>query len=57
MNIFIFPKRSWHAAFDILTAHLEHHDALGRAIVILRRKSGAYQVLFPENYSGEFERL
>jgi hypothetical protein len=57
MNIFIFPKRSWHDAFDILKAHLKHHDALSRAIVILRSKSGAYQVLFPENYTGDFERL
>jgi len=57
MNIFIFPKRSWHDAFDILTAHLKLHDALGRAIIILRRKTGAYQVLFPENYTGDFERL
>ena len=56
MNIFIFPKRSWHDAFDILKAHLKHHDALSRAIVILRRKSGTYQVLFPDNYTGHFER-
>ncbi len=57
MNIFIFPKRSWHDAFDILKAHLKHHDALSHSIVILRRKSGTYQVLFPENHTGHFERL
>jgi hypothetical protein len=53
----IFPKRSWHDAFDILKAGLKRHDALSRAIVLLRRKSGAYQVPFPENYTGDFERL
>ena len=55
MNIFIFPKRSWHDAFDILKAHLKHHDALRRSIVILRRKSGAYRYsprLLPGNLSG-----
>jgi len=57
MNIFIIPKPSWHAAFDILKAHLKHHDALRTAVIVLRRKTGAYQVLFPENYSGDFERL
>ena len=57
MNIFIFPKRSVDDAFEILKAHLKHHDALSRAIVILRRKSGTYSVLSPENYTGDFERL
>lgn len=57
MNIFIFPKVSWQAAFEILAAHLKHHDALGRAVVVLRRKGGSYQVLHPENYTREFELL
>jgi hypothetical protein len=54
MNLFIFPTRSWRAAFEILKAHLGHHHALHQAIIVLRRKNGAYLPLWPEGYTGKF---
>ena len=57
MNIFIFPRGSWRHAFEILTAHLKHQQALPRAVIILRKKNEQYSVVWPVGYTGDFTRL
>ena len=57
MNIFIFPKGGWSATIDVVKAYLKHRKALDRAIIIKRSKTERYTVVWPENYTGEFERL
>ena len=57
MNIFLFPKKGWGSAIEIVIAYLKLHDALDRALIIKRSKSERYSVVWPKNYSGSFIRL
>jgi hypothetical protein len=57
MNIFLFPKQGWASAIEIVKAYLRLHGALDRAVIIKRSKAERYSVVWPEGYTGEFERL
>jgi hypothetical protein len=57
MNIFIFPKRGWSAAIDIVIAHLRRLGALDRAVIIKRSKTERYTVAWPEQFTGAFVKL
>jgi hypothetical protein len=57
MSIYLFPTRGWTAAIEIVKAYLSRHGALDRGLIIKRLKSGRYKVVWPENYTGDFERL
>jgi hypothetical protein len=56
-NIFIFPIGQWDSAITIIKAYLTRHNALDEALIIKRRKSGTYEVAWPEDFAGEFEKL
>ncbi|MEZ6142652.1 MAG: hypothetical protein R3B84_18990 [Zavarzinella sp.] len=56
-NIFIFPRGSWKSALTIIMAYLKHHNALDKVLIIIRCKSGTYEVVWPEGFDGEFEKL
>jgi hypothetical protein len=55
MNIFLFPKRGWESAIEIVKVYLKFHGALDRALIIKRSKTERYSVVWPEKYTGEFE--
>ena len=57
-NIFIFPTNghSW-PSLDVAKAHLKLKGLLSSSIIVKRFKSERYEVVWPENYEGEFERL
>lgn len=56
-NIFIFPRGPWDSAITIIKAYLQRHGALSEALIIKRRKSGTYDVAWPEDFDGEYEKL
>jgi hypothetical protein len=57
MNIFLFPNQGWGSAIEIVKAYLKLHGALDRALIIKRSKTERYSVVWPEKYTGEFDRL
>ena len=57
MNIFLFPKRGWGCAIEIVKAYLKNHRALDKALIIRRSKTERYTVVWPAKYKGEFKRL
>ncbi len=56
-NIFIVPHGPWDPAITVIKAYLKHRGVLDEAIIIKRRKSGTYEVAWPEGFDGEFEKL
>lgn len=57
-NIFILPANghSW-PSIDVAKAHLKLKGLLATALIVKRYKSERYEVVWPKNYEGEFERL
>ena len=57
-NIFILPANghSW-PSIDVAKAHLKLRGLLGSTLIVKRFKSERYEVVWPENYEGDFERL
>ena len=56
-NIFIFPStgHSW-PSIDVVKAHLKQKSLLSTCLIVKRFKSERYEVAWPENYEGDFER-
>jgi hypothetical protein len=57
MNIFIHPKKTWGPCIEVAIAYLKHKNMQDQAVVIKRSKSGKYQVAWPLNFAGEYERV
>ena len=57
MNIFLFPKQGWGSAIEVIKAYLKKHRALDKALIIKRSRTERYTVVWPEKYTGKFERL
>ncbi|MCC2669239.1 MAG: hypothetical protein K0Q72_1710 [Armatimonadetes bacterium] len=56
-NIFIFPRGAWNRCIEVVMAQLKQKNALDEVLVIKRLKSETYQVIWPEGFAGEFERI
>ena len=56
-NVFLLPSGSsaW-PSIDVVKAHLKRRSLLDKCIIVKRYKSERYEVVWPENYTGEFER-
>jgi len=54
-NIFIYPKRAWGPVIERVFAFLELKDWLKRAVIAKQLKSGRWQVIWPEEYAGQFD--
>ena len=56
-NIFIFPANghSW-PSLDVAKAYLKLKGRLNSSLIVKRFKSERYEVVWPENYEGEYER-
>ena len=56
-NLFIFPSpgKSW-PSMDVVKAYLKKRALLDKCIILKRFKSERYEVAWPENYQGDFER-
>lgn len=57
INIFIFPVGSWKACIEVAVAYLKLKNMAQHAVVIKRLKSEKYEVVWPPNYVGDFERV
>jgi hypothetical protein len=57
-NIFVHPAKgqSW-PSVDVVKAYLQRQGLLGSCLIVKRYKSERYEVIWPEHYDGEFERL
>jgi hypothetical protein len=51
------PNGPWDGCIEVVMAYLKLRKALGEVLVIKRLKSGAYDVVWPKGYAGEFERI
>jgi hypothetical protein len=56
-NIFVLPIGPWDSCIEIVLAYLKLKKALNEVLVIKRLKSGIYQVIWPEDFKGEFEQV
>lgn len=56
-NIFIFPKRGWDECLEIVFAYLKLRSALSEVLIIKRSKRETYEVVWPKDFAGDFERL
>jgi hypothetical protein len=56
-NVFILPSvgKAW-PSIDVVKAHLKRRSLLDKCLVVKRYKSERYEVVWPENYDGDFER-
>jgi len=53
MNIFCWVA-SWGQSIEIVLAHLRHRNLLDRAILAKRLSSGAFEVVWPQDYRETF---
>ena len=54
-NIFIFPRGAWGPVLERVEAFLKLKGWWNRATVAKRLKSERYQVVWPKDFTGEFE--
>lgn len=56
-NIFLLPRKTWDRPIEIVLAYLRLKNAIDEVLIIKRCKNETYEVIWPENFTGEFEQV